>query len=75
MMADRQIMLMETNDGQVTLTRFDKETVLHEVYCNDEAVFRYTIRDLLNEVDKANPVIPIPPIASVPFVVAKRDTQ
>ena len=58
----RQIVLMETNDGQVTLTRFDPDTVLHQVVNELDVVFEYTIRDLLDEVDKSNPRVPIPPI-------------
>ena len=58
----RQIYLMETNEGQVTLTRFHPDTILHRVEMADGRVFQYTIQDLLDEVEKSNPRVPIPPI-------------
>ena len=61
----RQIMLMETNDGQVTLTRFHPDTILHRVVTELDTVVEYTIQDLLDEVNKSNPRIPIPPIGDM----------
>ena len=75
-MSDRQIVLMETNNNQVTLTRFHPGTVLHRVYYADDRVVEYTVQDLLDEVAKANPEIPLPvgmaPIGPVEYVSPRK---